>query len=148
MKWSPLQIRHLTVLFASCALMLCCSGFSSFAFAFQLMLGLNMMFSPMLVVSNDGPEAFPFSSPNLGHAFRSATREFTRSLMMVVFILRVVLTFLPSSLKRKETMVLVPSLLVVICCCGSTVGSSNSSSSAQSRRLEGVKSTVEQLGET
>jgi hypothetical protein len=57
-------------------------------------------------------------------------------LTMVVRIRRVTLTFLPSSLKRYDTIVLVPSLLVVICCAGSAEGSSNSSSSAQSARLE------------
>ncbi len=46
-----------------------------------------------------------------------------------------VFTFLPSSLKRYDITVLVPSLLVVTCCGGRAVGSSKSSSSAQSARL-------------
>lgn len=95
-----------------------------------------MIFSPTEVVSKEGPGGWPFSSPNLLHALRSATCGFTCSLTTVVRIRRVTLTFLPSSLKRYDTIVLVPSLLVVICCAGSAEGSSNSSSSAQSARLK------------
>ena len=62
---------------------------------------------------------------------------------------RVVLTRLPSSLKRKEIMVLVPSLFVVMVCGGSEEESSNSSSSAQSERLLTVlvwKTPCENMG--
>jgi hypothetical protein len=51
-KCSPLQIRHLTFLSFNLSFMLPASVFSSFASLRQFVLGLNMMFSPMEVVSN------------------------------------------------------------------------------------------------
>lgn len=59
---------------------------------------------------------------------------------------RVVLTFLPSSLKRYDITVLVPSLLVATCWGGRVLASSNSSSSAQSGRLERCKLFVRMGG--
>ena len=125
-KCSPSQILHLTFMFFNFSFgssFLFCSSLSSF---FQVMLGLNMMFSPTEVVSKDGPGGWPFSLPNLDHARRSATRGLTFSLTMVVRMRRVVFTLLPSSLKRYDMTVLVPSLLVVTCWGGRTDGSSNS----------------------
>jgi len=95
-----------------------------------------MMFSPTEVVSVAGPAVSFCESPNFAHDLRSATRGLTTSLMVVKRMRRVVFTFLPSSLKRHETMVLVPSLLVVVVVAGSSLAtSSRSSSSAQSGRL-------------
>jgi hypothetical protein len=95
--------------------MLPTSVFSSFASFRQLMLGLKIMFSPTEVVSMAGPALSFADRPNFDHDLRSATRGFTTSFTTVVRIRLVVLTFLPSSLNRHVTMVLVPSLLVVIC---------------------------------
>jgi hypothetical protein len=89
------------------------------------------MFSPTEVVVRSGPAGWPFSAPNFVHSRRSATLGSTYSFLIVVLILRVVLTFLPSSFSRHVTIVLVPSGLEVICCGGRADGSSNSSSSAQ-----------------
>ena len=69
---------------------------------------------PYEVVSAVGPAASLADNPNLPHCFRSATRGLTTSLCVVNRIRRVVLTFLPSSLNRHVTIVLVPSLLVVV----------------------------------
>ena len=134
-KCSPSQILHFTFLSFSWAFTLSFSGFSSLPSFFHVTLGRNMMFSPTLVVSKLGPTAFPFSCPNFAQARRSATRGLTVSLTTVVRIRLVVFTFLPSSLKRYDITVLVPSLFVVICWGGRVVVSSKSSSSAQSARL-------------
>ena len=78
--------------------MLPASVFSSFASLRQFVLGLKIMFSPTLVVSDAGPAPSFAERPNFAHCFRSATRGLTTSLWVVNRIRRVVLTFFPSSL--------------------------------------------------
>ena len=154
-KCSPLQIRHLTCLSFNLFFMAPASETSSLASFLQFVLGLNIMFSPTLVVSEAGwsheqisqhspldwntfkltPAASFWDNPNLPQDFLSATLGFTISLTFVNLMRRVVLTFFPSSLNLQVTIVCVPSLLVVVVDCGSSLESSRSSSSAQSRLL-------------
>ena len=133
-KWSPEQIRHLILAFLSSSFFLSSSPLSSCA-AFQLDCGRKTMFSATETVSVWGPAALPFSCPNFAHDLRSATRGLTTCLMTVFLMRRVVLTFLPSSLMRYDTIVSVPSLFFVTVCWGSA-RSFSSSSSAQSVRLQ------------
>ena len=95
-----------------------------------------MIFSPMLVVSDPGPAALPFSDPNFDQDLCSATRGLTVLFLTVVRIRRVVFTLAPASLKEYETVVTVPSGLCVVVGPGRAEGSSNSGSSAQSAVLE------------
>ena len=135
-KCSPSHIRQRTFLSRSLSFRLSSSIFfpSSRPSRFQVTLGRKRMFSPTVVVSTEGPGGWPFSRPNFGQALRAATRGLTVSSLTVLRMRRVVLTFLPASLREYETMVRVPSLLVVTVCGGSAVEvSSKSSSSAQSR---------------
>lgn len=132
-KWSPEQIRHLIFAFLSSSFFLSSSPLSSVD-AFQLACGRKRMFSATDTVSVCGPAGLPFSWPNFAHDLRSATRGLTTCLITVFLMRRVVLTFLPSSFMRYDTIVSVPSLFLVTCCCGSA-RSFSSSSSAQSVRL-------------
>ena len=81
-KCSPLQIRHLTFLSLSLSFIDWASGswLSSWASLRQLMLGRNMMFSAIDVVSAAGPAPSLELVPNLVQLLRSATRGFTVSL--------------------------------------------------------------------
>jgi hypothetical protein len=93
------------------------------------------------------PRASFADRPNFPQLLRSATLGLTTSLCVVNRILRVVLTFLPSSLYLHVMIVLVPSLFVVVEVGGSSVTvSSRSSSSAQSLRLrEAIRIVSEAL---
>ena len=131
-KWSPEQIRHLICIFLSASAFLSSSGAFSWAPpALKPTDGLNMMFSPSVVVS-PGPAGLPASSPILVHARRSATRGFSFFLTTVRRMRWVRFTFLPSSLMKMVTTVSVPSLFLETCGAGMAVARSGSPSSAQS----------------
>lgn len=107
-KCSPLQIRHLTVVFFSSIFFLSCSLSappwalaSSRSTLLKPCRGYSWMSSPTEVVSLCGPAGSLAAAPNLAQPRRSAMRGFTRWETRVFLMVRTVRIFLPSESRRR-----------------------------------------------